>query len=242
MTSRNDHAEVLVAEPDEITDGVILEASPIHAGGTTVFVCQEQNNSAHLSRRFHAPAIALCFVLLCALAVALFLRAGYFGEARIQPQNLGPLVSFHHRMLAIGNRLDSASATFDQSSEKATRERDLVALFDAANGYGAELEKLKTQTASVSRPYLRNNVATQWADKAARQLENRILTLQLADHLVIDAVDFGEFRPSAFRAVKIAERTSAEEASEENIAIRRSYEALGVPPQLIDFAHGGVLD
>jgi hypothetical protein len=145
-------------------------------------------------------------------------------------------------MLAIGNRLDGASATFDQSSENATHERDLVALFDAANGYGAELEKLRTQTASLSPPYLRNNVATQWADKAARLLGNRVLKLQLADHLVIDAVDFGEFSPSAFRAVKIAEHTSAEEASEENIAIRRSYEAIGVPPRLIDFAHGGVLN
>jgi hypothetical protein len=234
--------KVLVAEPDEIADGIVLEASPVYGNDRTIFVCREQNAPAHLNRRFNVPIIALGLVLLAALAVVLFLRSGYIGEARIQPQNLGLLVSFHHRMLAIGHRLDSASATFDQSSEKATRERDLVSLFDAANGYGAELEKLKTQTASVSPPHLRNSVATQWADKAAELLENRILKLQLADHLVIAAVDFGEVRPSAFRAVEIAEHTSAEEASEENIAIRRSYEALGVPPQLVDLAHGGVLD
>ena len=124
-------------------------------------------------------------------------------------------------------------ATFDQSSEKRYTSRARPGCtFRRCKWLWGRVREIENADGlgfpATSTQYSSNPIE---ANKAAELLrESHLEVATRGSSRLIAAVDFGEFRLSAFRAVKIAEHTSADEASEENIAIRRSYEALGVPP------------
>jgi hypothetical protein len=215
----------------------VLDASPVSHGGQTVFICHPRKIAGVWPPRWLKSAIS-CLILAIAIILWLYLQSQH-ATPRIRPVGSEVLITFHQNMLRIDGRVRSVSARYELLMDNATRERDLMALFDAANDYGAELGKLEKQLRATAVPKLGNEAATRWAGSAYTVLKNHIAKLSLADQLVIEGVNFGEFRPDALSAVKNARRTSTADEWKERAAFRRSYGALGIPVSQLDFIHGG---
>jgi hypothetical protein len=216
---------------------IVLDAIPVSHGGQTVFICHPQQVAGLWQPRWFMSAL-YCFIIVVAVIISLYLRFHHVSP-RMRPAGADVLATFHHDILRIDIRVSHDSALYVRSMEDATRKGDRMALFDAANGYGAELDKLEKQLNARANLHLGNVDATRWAGVAHALVKNHIAKLKLAGGLVIEGANLGEFRPDALSAVENALRTSILEEGKVAAAFRRSYGALGIPPSQIDFVHGG---
>ena len=141
------------------------------------------------------------------------------------------LEHFHRKILSIDDRLSEDTATYATSRERASRDRDLIGLFDASNRYDAEMAALVTQANAVDLPRSRNASSLRWATTSLKILRARLAKMQAANRIMVTAVDSAEFSPSAFQAIEAAKSWADGQENAEDISIRKSYEAIGLSPQ-----------
>jgi hypothetical protein len=157
----------------------------------------------------------------------------------VEKADLSHLVQFHTEVITVEERLHSATVAYQNSRAEADHRHDLIELFDASNHYEDELGRLIEQANVISPPQLRDEASRRWAAKALDLLRARLTRLRATNHLLVEAVDSGKFRPAAL------ENTNSwanAKLSEEDVAIRRSYEALGVDLEEIETIQKKILN
>jgi hypothetical protein len=208
--------------------GVILDAKPTSAGNRTVFIC-----SAPARRTQSSPFIWGCLAIFLVVSALLILFRP-FGHKAPNSASLNfarasaPLSQFHRALYALDEQFNDATLVYERVSSKALQDHNLLALFDATNQYEGELDRLYEDTITIPQPHSRNAESVKWADLAITILRSRLFMLRSANHLMVYDVDSGLSNQSDFRAFEKAHSVSLAKSIEENSAIRRSYEALGV--------------
>jgi hypothetical protein len=212
--------------------GVILDAKPRSAGSRTVFVCSEP--PARPSRKLPTGVVLLAFSVLVGAVLIPPLGRHIINAGQTQlPASATSLVQFHRSLSGIDGQLDAANAKYRELSSSALHARNLLALFDATNGYEAALDGLYTRIISIDQPNSQNTETRTWARTARDLLVQRVTTLRSANHLMVKAVDSGEIDGVAVEAIERARASADRRYNDECAALRRGYEALGISREAI---------
>jgi hypothetical protein len=208
--------------------GVILDAKPTSAGNRTVFVC-----SASVIRPQSSRFIWGCLGLFLAVSTFLVLfRPFVHTTPNSNSVNFAsrstPLSQFDRALYTLDKQLNDATLADQQASSRALQNHNLLDLFDATNHYEAELDHLYSVSTAIPQPLSGNAESAKWANLAITILRSRLVMLRSANHVMVNDVDSGISSQSDFRAFEISLFASIAKSTEENSAIRRSYEALGI--------------
>jgi len=209
--------------------GIILDAKPTSAGDRTVFVCSPPPKSHYRSFSIWAGSVIFIFILILFIFVPLIERQVFNLHASKLPPTAASLVKFHHAMSALDRQLGVATAEYENASSMASRGNNLLSLFDATNRYEAQLDELYKMSEAIGQPHPHNTESTKWAKTAIELLKSRLLLLRTANHIMVDDVDSGQIKQSAFTALEKGRSAADAKLIEEHSALRRSYEALGIP-------------
>jgi hypothetical protein len=239
MTSRPPVGDYIANVSSE-EGGVLLEANPTYSKGTKVFVCEREPANRRRSLLVWAFSAIFSVGAVTAIVTLTFYHQQRSPEPSRDVTAINALVNFHRQLLVFDHQITVASKANDEASSFSTNRNDLLGLFDASNHYWSQLEVIKLKLSALRTPELSSKAANNWASAALAACRDRVMHLEFAQKLVIDSVDRGEFRPIPFGVPNSAIGKSTTDAKNETNDIRRSYEALGVSPERVDFIHGGL--
>jgi hypothetical protein len=209
--------------------GIILDAKPTSAGDRKVFVCPPPLKTHHRSFSIWTGSVVFLFILILFISVPFIERQVLNLGAWKLPPTAAPLIKFHHALSALDRQLSVATAEYENASSMALRGNNLLALFDATNRYEAQLDELYKMSSAIGQPHPHNTESTKWAKTAIEILRSRLILLRTANHIIVDDVDSGQIKQSAFTALEKARSAADAKFNVEHSALRRSYEALGIP-------------
>lgn len=204
---------------------LILDAKRRTKGRRTTYVCHKPPPSTRLPRWiiFSSTAGLLIAMLVQPLARHIFV------SGRELPRDAISLGQFQRSLSDIDMQLEAATARYGHLSSDATRHRDLLALFDATNEYEARLDNLSRQVARLRGPETGNARTDAWVLLARDVAVQRITALRTANQLMVEAVNGGQISNVATQAIQRARASAQVKYHEEIGALRRGYEALGLP-------------
>jgi hypothetical protein len=209
--------------------GIILDAKPTSAEDRTVFACSPPPKSHYRSFSIWAGSVILLIILILFIFVPPFERQVLNLDALKLPPTAASLIQFHHALSALDRQLTVATTEYENARSMASRGNNLLALFDATNRYEAQLDELYKMSGAIGQPHPHNTESTKWAKKAIEILKSRLILLRTANHIMVDDVDSGQIKQSAFTTWEKARSAADAKFNEEHSALRRSYEALGIP-------------
>jgi hypothetical protein len=172
-------------------------------------------------------------ILVAVILIPPLSRQSFVSGQRPLPESAASLLKFQRSLSGIDTQLEVADAKYRETSSSALRTRNLLALFDATNGYEAALDGLHKQVLSIDQPHSRNDATNAWAARARDVLVQRMSALRSANHLMVQAVDSGDISGVAIQAIQTARASAEAKYEDQSAALRRSYEALGISREAI---------
>lgn len=219
-------------DPNDVTDGQVLDAVVVKSdGGEKVLVSRW-----HLGitkRRILVQAGIILLAVACLGALMLVTRhdgadGAASSTARVEDTNA--LLAYRRELARISGDLSGRSKGYRQQSEAAAANHDLIGLFDAANSYSAALKSFAARANRLALPHLRDTQAQEFAAAAQSELKASLSGLESAILQMVEAVDRGEIRPTAFAAMQAAMRFADQAASRQEAMLKKGLALLGNGP------------
>jgi hypothetical protein len=210
---------------DDVLDGQVLDAVVVKSGGGEKVLVSRWHLGVP-KRRFLVQAGIILLAVLCLGALRLMTSHGD-ASSTVRVEDTKALLAYRRDLARIGSALSDRSRIYRQQSEQAASKRDLIGLFDAANSYQMAVKGFAIRTDALALPRLENRRAQEFATAAQGELKASLTGLQSAILQMVEAVDRGEIRATAFTAMQSAMRFSDQAVSRQDVMLKQGLALLG---------------
>ena len=210
---------------DDVLDGQILDAVVVRSGGGEKVLVSRWHLGVP-KRRFLVQAGIILLAVLCLGALRLMTSHGDTSST-VRVEDTKALLAYRRDLARIGSALSDRSRIYRQQSEQAASKRDLIGLFDAANSYQMAVKGFAMRTNALALPRLGNRRAQEFAAAAQGELKAGLTRLESAILQMVEAVDRGEIRATAFAAMQSAMRFSDQAVSRQDAMLKQGLALLG---------------
>jgi hypothetical protein len=145
----------------------------------------------------------------------------------VRVEDTQALLAYRRDLARIGSELSDRARIYRQQSEQAAAKRDLIGLFDAVNSYQTALKGFAARTNALALPHLGNRRAQEFAAAAQGELKASLTRLESAILQMVEAVDRGEIRATAFTAMQSAMRFSDQAVARQDAMLKQGLVSLG---------------
>lgn len=214
----------------EAVDGPVLDAVVVRRGSDEKVLVSRWHLGI-TKRKFLVQAGIILLAVLCLGVLRLVTWHHDPAGPSARVEDTRALLEYRRDLSRLSSELSDRSRAYQQQSAQAASHRDLIGLFDAANSYEAALKGFAARLDALASPPLANAGARELAASAQSAFKARLARLDSAILLMVEAVDRGEFRPTAFAAMQSALRFSDQAGSRQDAMLKESLALLGAAGQ-----------
>jgi len=209
----------------DVMDGQVLDAVVVKSGGGEKVLVSRWHLGVP-KRRLLVQAGIILLAVVCLGALRLMTSQGD-ASSTVRVEDTKALLAYRRDLARIGSELSDRSRVYRQQSEQAAAKRDLIGLFDAVNSYQTALKGFAARTNMLALPSLGNRRAQAFAVAAQGELKASLTRLESAILQMVEAVDRGEIRTTAFAAMQSAMRFSDQAAARQDAMLKQGLISLG---------------
>lgn len=219
-------------DPDNMRDGQVLDAVVVKGGSGDGKVLVSHWHLGITKRRILVQAGVILLAVACLGVLRLVTRhEDTSGIRAVRVEGTNALLAYRRALAGLGSELSGRGRTYQQQSEAAAANRDLIGLFDAANSYQTALKGFAARANRLALPHLGNAQAQEFAAAAQVEFKAGLARQESAILQMVEAVDRGEFRTAAFAATQSAMRFSDQAAARQDAMLKKSLALLGNGPR-----------